>query len=242
MNFRGSCRNPPVALFYGIFTYSTLLVVRTRPKADFARFRELFICRARPIGGEAVIDDTPLIERSLRGDSAAFGQLVQQYQDRLFNTVVHVAASREEAEDVVQETFVQAYLKLASFQGHSAFFTWVYRIAFNLTITRRRRKKNEVSLDAAREQQGLDAIDHAEQAEQQLMREERSGAVHAALGQLAEEARAVLVLREIEGLDYEAIADILDLPLGTVRSRLHRARLQLRDILKARLEDSTSRD
>ena len=185
-------------------------------------------------------DDKPLIERSLRGDSAAFGQLVQNYQNRLFHTVLHVAGSREEAEDVVQETFVQAYLKLASFQGYSAFYTWLYRIAFNLAVTRRRRKKDEVSLDARREQQGFDPRDPAEAPGEQVLREERSSVIHAALAQLTEESRAVLVLREMEELDYEAIADILDLPLGTVRSRLHRARLQLRELLRNKLADSST--
>ena len=187
-----------------------------------------------------MIEDAPLIERSLQGDSAAFGQLVDKYQDRLFNSLVHVVNAREEAEDVAQEAFVQAYLKLATFQHHSAFYTWLYRIAFNMAITRRRRKKKEVSLEGVREQQGLDAVDHAEAAGERLLREERSTVVHAALAQLAEESRAVLVLREMEGMDYEAIADILDLPLGTVRSRLHRARLQLRGLLRTLLEDSST--
>jgi RNA polymerase sigma-70 factor (ECF subfamily) len=185
-----------------------------------------------------VIDDVPLIERSRRGDSAAFGGLVRKYQDRLFNTVVHVAGSREEAEDVVQEAFVQAFLKLASFHGDSAFYTWLYRIAFNVAVSRRRRKRNEVSLDAAREDAGREPADDLEHPGEQMLRQERANLVHAALAVLSEEHRTILVLREMEGFEYEQISDILDLPTGTVRSRLHRARLQLREQLKTVLQDS----
>lgn len=187
-----------------------------------------------------MIDDARLIEESLGGDSAAFGQLVCKYQDRLFNTVLHVAGSREEAEDVVQEAFVQAYLKLSSFHGNSAFYTWLYRIAFNVSVSRRRRKKNEISLDAQRDEVGQEPRDEVESPGDHVLREERAHLVHAALGNLSDEHRTILVLREMEGFEYEQISDILDLPTGTVRSRLHRARLQLREQLKSVLEDSTA--
>jgi RNA polymerase sigma-70 factor (ECF subfamily) len=187
-----------------------------------------------------VIDDAPLIERSLRGDSTAFGGLVRKYQDRLFNTVVHVAGSREEAEDVVQEAFVQAFLKLSSFHGESAFYTWLYRIAFNVSVSRRRRKRNEVSLNAGREDTVIDPADDVEAPGEHILREERAHLVHAALGTLSDEHRTILVLREMEGFEYEQISEILDLPTGTVRSRLHRARLQLREQLKTVLADSAA--
>jgi RNA polymerase sigma-70 factor, ECF subfamily len=193
-----------------------------------------------------VIDDTRLIEQTLHGSTAqeqqgAFGQLVRKYQDRLFNTVLQVVALREEAEDVVQEAFVQAYLKLSSFHGHSAFYTWLYRIAFNVSVSRRRRKKNESSLEAAREASGSDPADDVESPQENMLRQERAGMVHAALASLSEEHRTILVLRELEGFEYEQISDILDLPTGTVRSRLHRARLHLREQLKEMLEDSAAR-
>jgi RNA polymerase sigma-70 factor (ECF subfamily) len=187
-----------------------------------------------------VIDDAPLIERSLRGDSTAFGCLVRKYQDRLFNTVVHVAGSREEAEDVAQEAFVQAYVKLSSFHRESAFYTWLYRIAFNIAVSRRRRKKNEVSLDAGREDSGREPTDDVEAPGEQLLRQERANLVHSALAALSDEHRSILVLREMEGFEYEQISEILDLPTGTVRSRLHRARLHLREQLKTVLQDSAA--
>lgn len=183
-------------------------------------------------------DDAQLIERSLRGDSTAFGGLVRKYQDRLFNTVVHVAGSREEAEDVMQEAFVQAFLKLSSFHGESAFYTWLYRISFNVAISRRRRKRHEVSLDSSRPEASCEPAGDLEAPGEQMLREERAHLVHAALATLSEEHRTILVLRELEGFEYEQISEILDLPTGTVRSRLHRARLQLREQLKTVLQDS----
>lgn len=192
-----------------------------------------------------MIDDAGLIAETLNGRTApvrqaAFGQLVRKYQDRLFHTVLHVAGVREEAEDVVQEAFVQAFLKLASFHGHSAFYTWLYRIAFNVAVSRRRRKKCEISLDANRGGTGHEPIDSLEAPGESLLREERAHLVRAALSRLSEEHRAILVLREMEGCEYEQISEILALPTGTVRSRLHRARLQLRDELKTVLEDSAT--
>jgi RNA polymerase sigma-70 factor (ECF subfamily) len=186
-----------------------------------------------------VRDDAQLIEESLRGDAQSFGELVRKYQDRLFNTVVHVAGQREEAEDVVQEAFVQAFLKLKSFQRQSAFYTWLYRIAFNVAISRRRRRKAETSIEQHREAAGVEPMDDGEAPDDRLLREERAELVSGALQRLTDEHRAILVLREMEGCCYETIAEILDLPVGTVRSRLHRARLQLRDELKGVVLESS---
>ena len=99
-------------------------------------------------------DDAELISEALAGHRAAFGELVRKYQGRLFNTLLHVVGSREEAEDVCQEAFVQAFVKLESFGGRSAFYTWLYRIAFNLSVSRRRRRRAEVSMDQHRERTG----------------------------------------------------------------------------------------
>ncbi len=177
-------------------------------------------------------DDARLIHDTLAGDRAAFEELVQRYQGRLFNALVHVVGSREEAEDVSQEAFVQAFVKLDSFKGHSAFYTWLYRIAFNVSISRRRRARPEVSMDLHRDRTGDEPEDAGESPGEQLLRAEQVRQVRAALDALNEDHRAILVLREMEGCDYEAIAEILELPIGTVRSRLHRARLQLREQLK----------
>lgn len=176
-------------------------------------------------------EDVELIDACLCGDSASFGELVRKYQDRLFHTMRHVVSSREEAEDVVQEAFVQAFVKLASFKRNSAFYTWLYRIAFNTAISRGRRKRPEASVDAARERVGEEPMDDTEDAAERVLRQERAGQVQQALTELSDEHRAILVLREMEGLCYEEIAEVLDLPVGTVRSRLHRARSQMREEL-----------
>jgi len=179
-----------------------------------------------------VREDAQLIDGALQGDTESFGELVRKYQDRLFNTVLHIAGRREEAEDVVQEAFVQAFLKLSSFQRQSAFYTWLYRVAFNIAISRKRRRKAEVSVEQNREAAGIEPMDDSEAPDDRVLREERAELLSGALQRLSDEHRAILVLREMEGCCYETIAEILDLPVGTVRSRLHRARLQLRDELK----------
>jgi RNA polymerase sigma-70 factor, ECF subfamily len=179
-----------------------------------------------------VKDDVQLIEEALDGDSAAFGQLVTRYQDRLYNTLVHVVGSTDTAYDVVQDAFVQAYVKLETFERASAFYTWLYRIAMNLAISRRRREKPHVSVEHAREVLGHEPIDNAEPPGARLERRERACQVQASLATLSDEHRAILILREVDDCSYEQISEILDLPIGTIRSRLHRARLQLRDQLK----------
>jgi len=158
---------------------------------------------------------------------------VRRHQNRLFNTLVHVLDTREDAEDVVQESFVQAYLKLASFQGNSAFYTWLYRISFNIAISHRRRKRKTYSIDQVRENVGQEPVDESEGPTQRIEQQESIRQVHLALERLSDEHRDVLVLRELDGMDYDRISEVLKLPVGTVRSRLHRARSHLRDCLEA---------
>jgi RNA polymerase sigma-70 factor (ECF subfamily) len=184
-----------------------------------------------------VKDDAELIDDTLRGDTGAFGQLVLKYQDRLYNTIAHLIGSADEAYDVVQDACVQAFVKLESFERQAAFYTWLYRIAFNMAISRRRRRKPVLSVDQAREVSGAEPMGHDEAPGDRLEQQERVEQVQAALAKLSEEHRVVLVLREMDGCCYETISQMLDLPVGTVRSRLFRARLQLREQLKAVLQE-----
>jgi RNA polymerase sigma-70 factor (ECF subfamily) len=179
-----------------------------------------------------VTEDAQLIQKTLDGQSAAFGELVRKYQDRLYNTMVHVTGCRDDAQDVVQDAFVQAFVKLDSFQQASAFYTWLYRIAFNVAISHRRRKKPTTSVEETRRSSGDEPSDDDAGPSERLEQEERRRLVQDAIARLSEEHRTILVLREIDGCCYETIAEILELPIGTVRSRLHRARLQLREELK----------
>ena len=192
---------------------------------------ELSLPTSRLSGAKVEQHDRQLIQAACRGDAAAFGGLVRKYQDRLCTSLLHICGSVDDAEDVAQEAFVQSYLKLHTFVGDSAFYTWLYRIAVNTAISRRRRKREETSVESSREAFGLEPHDEAEQAEERLLREERAVQVQQALKRLSDEHRSILVLREIEGCDYDQIAQILNLPVGTVRSRLHRARLQLKEQL-----------
>lgn len=182
-------------------------------------------------------DDAAVIGQVRAGDHNAFGILVRKYQERLFHCLANLAGNVHEAEDLAQEAFVQAFLKIRTFQGQSSFFTWLYRIAFNLTVTRLRRKRPHTSLGNPHDSRGVAPVDSGEAAMEKLTRDERGAQVRAALATLPPDYRAVLVLREMEDCDYETIAEILDLPLGTVRSRLFRARMELRERLQPLLQE-----
>ena len=183
------------------------------------------------------LDDGHLIRAACQGDAAAFGVLVRKYQARLCTSLTHVCGSLDDAEDIAQEAFVQAFVKLRSFAGGSACYTGLDRIAVNAAISRRRKRREQTSVETKREELGLEPLDDGEQADERLLREERAAQVQCALRRLSDEHRQILVLREIDDCDYDGIANILELPVGTVRSRLHRARLQLKEQLDAILGD-----
>jgi len=180
-------------------------------------------------------DDASLIAATLAGDTAAFGRLVGQYQDRLYNSLLRVLGSAEDAADITQDAFVQAFTKLETFRGSSAFYTWLYRIAFNLAMSHARRGRKTASLDGIKAMVGEEPMDGAPAIDTGLIQQERIELVQTALAQLGMDYRQILVLREIEGYSYEEIAEILELPVGTVRSRLFRARMHMRDLLAPRL-------
>ena len=181
---------------------------------------------------DQAVNDDRLIEETLAGQSAAFGRLVTKYQDRLYNTLVHVTRNAEDARDLVQDAFVQAFVKLDTFKQASAFYTWLYRIAFNLAASKHRRNRPMASVEHVRQTSGREPVDEGLGPDVKLEQEERCRQVREAIAGLGEPYRSVLVLREIDGCCYEMIAKILGLPIGTVRSRLHRARLQLKEELK----------
>jgi len=187
----------------------------------------------RLTGTKVEQDDGQLIRSACQGDTAAFGVLVRKYQARLCTSLTHVCGSLDDAEDIAQEAFVQAYIKLRSFAGGSAFYTWLYRIAVNAAISRKRKRREQTSVESKRDENGLEPLDDGERADERLLREERAAQVQRALRRLSDEHRQILVLREIDDCDYDQIASILELPVGTVRSRLHRARLQLKEQLDA---------
>jgi RNA polymerase sigma-70 factor (ECF subfamily) len=180
-------------------------------------------------------DDADLIRQTLAGHVSSFEQLVDRYQNRLFHSMTHVLSNSTDAEDVVQDAFVKAYSKLDTFRGGSQFYTWLYRIAHNTAISQLRKQKNHRSNCSLEDSAGaLAAQVEADAAppSARLERQEQLQQLKDALDRLSSEHRAILVMREIDGLDYDAIAQVLDIAVGTVRSRLHRARSQLKDELE----------
>ena len=180
-------------------------------------------------------EETALIDCIVSGQPAKFEILVGNYQQRIFATLLGMLGNRHDAEDVTQETFLTAFRKLDQFERRSSFYTWLHRIAFNAAIDLQRRKKRTKSRFVSGE-----GIENAEQRDQQadspasiVMAKETVTQVQLALGRLDTERRNIIVLRDLQGLDYIEIASMLAIPLGTVRSRLHRARIELREIMNA---------
>jgi len=199
--------------------------------------------------------DVEMIRQAQAGDRGAYGQLVVLYQDRLYNAILRLVGDRDESLELTQETFTRGLIKIDTFRGDASPYTWLFRIAVNLAISQLRKVgRNRVfSLDRpGRNGWGrggedddqasglLDQVaqDRSEAPPQRVERQERDGVVLAALGRLDAEYRAVLVMRDIEGFDYQQMADVLGLPLGTLKSRLFRARLALRDELKSYLKEN----
>jgi RNA polymerase sigma-70 factor (ECF subfamily) len=178
-------------------------------------------------------EDRELIERVKSGDSQWFSELVLRYERPVFQSVFAFLANRQDAEDVTQDVFVTAFRKIASFEYRASFLTWLRRIAYNQCVDARRKTKNRrtTSVDfelGAQQVSDFPSPEHAAQS-QELLRHVRS-----AIDALAEEQRSILILRELDGLDYAEIAELLEIPVGTVRSRLHRARCELREIMENR--------
>jgi RNA polymerase sigma-70 factor (ECF subfamily) len=201
--------------------------------------------------------DVAMLRRAQAGDRGAYGQIVVLYQDRLYNAVLRLVGDREEARELTQEAFTRGLMKLDTFRGDAAPYTWLFRIAVNLAISQLRKVQRHrvFSLDrpggngrhygnGSSNGDGddqaaglLDQVTRDDDASppQRVEQQERDAFVLAALGRLDAEYRAVLVMRDIEGFDYQQMADVLGLPLGTLKSRLFRARMALRDELKAYL-------
>jgi RNA polymerase sigma-70 factor (ECF subfamily) len=176
-------------------------------------------------------DEALLIAASRRGDAHAYGALVRKYQDRLCTSLYHVCGSLADAQDAAQEAFLRAYLKLGSYNGSSAFYTWLYRIAVNAVISEHRKRQTRTTTERACSLGDDSYSAKSVCPDERLLRQERVEQVQQALANLSDEHRTILVLREIESCDYDEIAMLLAIPIGTVRSRLHRARLMLREEL-----------
>lgn len=174
--------------------------------------------------------DQQLVERAQRGDKHAFELLVVKYQRRLGRLISRFVRNAAEAEDVTQEAFIKAYRALPGFRGDSAFYTWLYRIGINTAknhlVAQGRRAPTSTPMDAEEAESFEDAalLHEVSTPENELMSKQVVDVVNASLQQLPEDLRTALTLREIEGLSYEEIAAVMNCPIGTVRSRIFRAR------------------
>lgn len=202
---------------------------------NYGRFGNLSLRAASILTWNNVsADDLRLIRACREGNTAAYGELVSRHQDRLFNSVVRLVENAEDARDVVQEAFLHAYQSLHSFKGDSLFFTWLYRIAVNTAISMKRKQRPVLRIQSTGEGgNGIDPLDPSASNRPghalEMAEEERQ--VHDALAKLSPEHRAVLVMKDMDGMKYEDMAEILGVPVGTIRSRLHRARLEIRELL-----------
>jgi RNA polymerase sigma-70 factor (ECF subfamily) len=185
--------------------------------------------------------DWELVQRARQGDRDAFRGLVERYQRRIAALALGIVRNREDALDIVQETFTKAYQSLDRFKGDSQFYTWLYRIAYNLCVDHRRRETKATVLplesDATGEERMRPLRDeaHADQPFERARDAEIGRRVRDAIAGLTPDHRAVILLREVDGLSYEEISQVLECPKGTVMSRLHYARRQLQARLKGLL-------
>lgn len=173
--------------------------------------------------------DQQLVERVQKGDKRAFDLLVLKYQHKIFAIISRYIRDQAEVQDVAQEAFIKAYRALAKFRGDSAFYTWLYRIAINtaknhLVARNRRPPSGDVEIEDAEFYSGSEALKDLETPESSLARDQLQAVVDKAITDLPEDLRTAVTLREMEGLSYEDIATIMDCPVGTVRSRIFRAR------------------
>lgn len=176
-------------------------------------------------------EESRTIERVLGGDSNAFESLMRIHQDRLFHSIRQMVGDYQEAEDIAQDSFLNAFRKLSQFRGDSSFYTWLFRITVNVIQSRRRKRKVPIRPSVDGNQRELDALGKLQPVDARLLAADQTQFLQSALQSIADEYREILVLREIEDFDYETIASMLEIPVGTVRSRLHRARVALQQKL-----------
>ena len=179
------------------------------------------------------------MRRAQAGDREALALMVTAWQDRIYNTMRKMADDEHEAMDLTQEAFGRAIERLESFRGESAPFSWMYRIAMNVALARLRQKKRRKTVSAScydRDSQGDGVLERSPDSSsgpaQRVESRERRALVREAMQRLDEQQRALLVMRDVDGMDYQQIAELLVAPLGTIKSRIFRARLALRDELK----------
>lgn len=191
--------------------------------------------------------DRLLVERAQRGDKQAFGMLVEKYQRKLGRLLSRFIRDPSEVEDVTQEAFIKAYRALPAFRNESAFYTWLYRIGINTaknhlaSLGRRAPTSTELDVEEAENREDGTSLQDLNTPESLLLSKEIAQTVNATMAGLPEELRTAIQLREMEGMSYEDIARIMDCPIGTVRSRIFRAREAISEQLKPLLDTSADK-
>ena len=187
------------------------------------------------------LNERDLIRRAKQGDMLAFEKLILKHEKIVYNVALRMMNHSEDARDISQEVFLKAYRSLSNFDERSQFSTWLYRITHNTCIDEMRKRKGKQTYSLEEELESEDGsmqrqiADEGDTPEESLLREEKKGEILKALDTLSEEHKAAIILRDVKGLSYEEIAEILELSLGTVKSRISRARTQLKnEILKIR--------
>ena len=189
----------------------------------------------------AEVTDQQLVARVQKGDSRAFDMLVLKYQHKIMGLISRYVHDSDEVQDVAQEAFIKAYRALPRFRGDSAFYTWLYRIAINtaknhLVSRSRRPPGSDVEIEDAEYFEAGDALRTIETPESALFGAELKAVVEGAIGELPDDLRTAVTLREFDGLSYEDIADVMDCPVGTVRSRIFRAREAIDNQVREQLD------
>jgi len=190
--------------------------------------------------GERGIDQA-LVERVQKGDKQAFDVLVLKYQNKIIQLIYRYVHDPDEARDVAQEAFIKAYRAIDRFRGDSAFYTWIYRIAINtaknhLVASSRRPPKNDIDAQDAEQYEGAMGLKEYATPERLLLKDEIQAVIARAIDELPDDLRTAIILRELEGLSYEEIAETMECPIGTVRSRIFRARDAIDTRLKPLLD------
>ncbi|MDB5085088.1 MAG: polymerase sigma factor SigW [Bacilli bacterium] len=181
--------------------------------------------------------ESQIVRRVQSGDRLAFAELVELYKNRLFNLAHRMLGNKQDAEDVLQDTFLRAYANLASYNDHHKFSTWIYRIATNACIDRLRKRKADVSLDAEQEDaEGTDLYSRIASLgltpEEEALHSETASELEQAIERLPASYRSVILLKYVHDLSLQEIADILQLPVSTIKTRIHRGREALRASLQ----------
>jgi len=204
------------------------------------------LMESRPVNPDRAVDQK-LVEKAQKGDKKAFGMLVEKYQRRLNRLLSRMVRDQSEIEDIVQDSFIKAYRAINNFRGDSAFYTWLYRIGINtaknhlVKLGKRPKAMNDVEIEDIENFEDAQDLRNLETPESSMMSSQIVTAVNQTIEALPDELKQAISLREMDGLSYEEIADLMNCPIGTVRSRIYRAREAIAEKLKPLIETTNKR-